>query len=76
MKSKFERIHDYTDEYLESILLKRNGYEEAVVFAVIEEAITRGMIASAEDVNSKYPLIPGGDDFGENLLVQVHQNCH
>ena len=64
------RIASYSDQYLESILMKRNGYQDAVVIAAIEEAKLRGLIASEEDVNTKYPLIPG-DNFGEDILKKI-----
>jgi hypothetical protein len=75
MKSIADRIHSYSDQHLESILMKRNGYQDAVVIAAIEEAKLRGLIASEDDVNTKYPLIPGDENFAENLLLQVHQNA-
>lgn len=68
MKSIAERIHSYSDQHLESILMKRNGYQDAVVIAAIEEAKLRGFIATDDEVNSKYPLIPGDENFGEDIL--------
>jgi len=75
MKSLQQRIYTYSDLHLTSILQKRNGYQEEVVKAAIEEAIRRGIIESAEEVNTKYPLIASDEHFAENLLLQVHHNA-
>lgn len=71
MKSIAERIHSYSDQQLESILMKRNGYQDALVIAAIEEAKLRGLIATDDEVNSKYPLIPGDENFGEDILKKI-----
>jgi hypothetical protein len=71
MKSIADRIHSYSDQHLESILWKRNGYEEEVVQAAIQEAKLRGWIETDDEVNSKYPLIPGDEQFGEAILKKI-----
>ncbi len=71
MKSIADRIHSYSNEHLESILMKRNGYQDAVVIAAIEEAKLRGLIATDDEVNSKYPLILGAENFGEDILKKI-----
>ena len=75
MKSIADRIHSYSNEHLESILKKRNGYNEEVAETAIEEAVSRGMLDSPEEVHSKFPLIAADEYFAENLLLQVHQNA-
>lgn len=72
MKLK-ERLSSYSDEYLESILYKRNGYDQDVANAAIEEALLRGLITSAEEVHFKYPLIPRDENFGSDVLNQIHK---
>lgn len=66
-----ERIASCSDQHLESILMKRNGYQDAVVIAAIEEAKLRGLIATDDEVNSKYPLILGDENFGEDILKKI-----
>ena len=71
-KDIYELLPTYSDKYIEIVLHKRNGYREEIALAFVEEAITRGLISSPEEVNFKYPLIEGSDDFGENLLNQLY----
>lgn len=69
------RIASYSDEHLASILAKRNRYLEEVAEAAIAEAVSRGMLDSAEGVNAKFPLIADDENFAEKLLHQVNQNA-
>lgn len=74
-KDIYELLPTYSDKYIEIVLHKRNGYREEIALAFVEEAITRGLISSPEEVNSKFPLIAADEHFAENLLLQVHQNA-
>lgn len=71
MQSIPDRMAYFSDEHLESILWKRNGYEEEVELAAIQEAKLRGWIETIEELNSKYPLIPGDEHFGEDILKKI-----